>query len=169
MKASIPLIFYGFHYWEIERTRQVADQEDKIILRKNVLDAKNQESKWWSCLGQTISRPLIVFLSQLVSFCTISPVVSEEFIVQKLVFDQLFGWEFRVKELDAFIFTKTINKLVSTKKPVSLSFGWSIRDGKVTIYQQKAQSWIFLTKIWQNSLFVSTLPATLRCHAKWNW
>ena len=38
---------------------------DKINLDKIVLDDNNQERKSWSCLGQTCSRLLIVFLSQL--------------------------------------------------------------------------------------------------------
>ena len=43
----------------------MADQEGNIILGKIVLDNKNQERKSWACLGQTCSRLLIVFLSQL--------------------------------------------------------------------------------------------------------
>ena len=42
----------------------MTDQEDKINLGKTVFDDNNQEKKSWSCLGQTCSRSLIVFLSQ---------------------------------------------------------------------------------------------------------
>ena len=44
---------------------QMTDQEDEIILGKIVFDGNNQERKSWICLGQTCSRSLIVFLSQL--------------------------------------------------------------------------------------------------------
>ena len=43
----------------------MTDQEDNINLGKIVFDDNNQERKSWACLGQTCSRSLIVFLSQL--------------------------------------------------------------------------------------------------------
>ena len=55
-----------FHsFWEIELPKQMTDQEDKINLGKIVSDDNDQERKSWVCLGQTCSRSLIVFLSQL--------------------------------------------------------------------------------------------------------
>ena len=39
--------------------------EDKVFLDKIVFDDNNQERKSWSFLGQTCSRSMIVFLSQL--------------------------------------------------------------------------------------------------------
>ena len=41
------------------------DKEDNINLGKNVFDDSNQERKSWACSGQTCSRSLIVFRSQL--------------------------------------------------------------------------------------------------------
>ena len=46
-------------------TRQMTDQEDNIELSKIVFDDNNQERISWACLGQTCSRYLYVFLSQL--------------------------------------------------------------------------------------------------------
>ena len=43
----------------------MTDQEDKINLGNFVFDDNNQERRSWACLGQTCSRSLIVFLSQL--------------------------------------------------------------------------------------------------------
>ena len=43
----------------------MTDQEDNIILGKSVFDDNNQKKKSWACLGQTCSRSLIVFLSQI--------------------------------------------------------------------------------------------------------
>ena len=43
----------------------MTDQEDNTNLGKSVFDDNNQERKSWDCLGQTCSRSLIVFLSQL--------------------------------------------------------------------------------------------------------
>ena len=43
----------------------MTELEDKINLDKIVFDDNKQERKSWSCLGQTCSRSLILFLSQL--------------------------------------------------------------------------------------------------------
>ena len=43
----------------------MTDQESKINLGKIVFDDNDQEKKPWAFLGQTCSRSLIVFLSQL--------------------------------------------------------------------------------------------------------
>ena len=43
----------------------MTDLEDEIFLGKTVFDDTNKERKSWSCMGQTCSRSLIVFLSQL--------------------------------------------------------------------------------------------------------
>ena len=39
------------------------DREDNINLAKVVFDNNKKDSKSWSCLGQTCSRSLILFLS----------------------------------------------------------------------------------------------------------
>ena len=51
--------------WNIERTKQMTDQEDNINLGKSVFDDNNQGRKSWACLGQTCSRSWFVCLSQL--------------------------------------------------------------------------------------------------------
>ena len=43
----------------------MTNQEDEINLRETVFEDNNQERKTWACLGQTCSRSLNVFLSQL--------------------------------------------------------------------------------------------------------
>ena len=43
----------------------MTDQDDNNNPGKNVFDGNNQERKSWACLGQTCSRSVIVFLSQL--------------------------------------------------------------------------------------------------------
>ena len=57
------MIFFSFR--EIELTKQMTDREDNINSGKNVFDNNNQDRKSWACLGQSYSRSLIVFLSQL--------------------------------------------------------------------------------------------------------
>ena len=43
----------------------MTDREDNINLSKIIFDDNNEKRKTWACLGQTCSRSLIVFLSQL--------------------------------------------------------------------------------------------------------
>ena len=43
----------------------MTDQEDNVNLSKIVFYDDIQEKKSWACLGQTVSRSLIVFLTQL--------------------------------------------------------------------------------------------------------
>ena len=43
----------------------MTELKDKFNLDKTVFDDNNQARKSWFCLGQTCSRSLIVFLSQL--------------------------------------------------------------------------------------------------------
>ena len=57
--------FFQIQFQDIERTRQMTDQEDNINLGKVVFDENNLERKTWACLGQTCTRSLVLFLSQL--------------------------------------------------------------------------------------------------------
>ena len=58
--------FFLLHsVWEIELTKRMTELEDEINLSKNAVDDNYQERKTWSCLRQTCSRSMSVFLSQL--------------------------------------------------------------------------------------------------------
>ena len=80
----------------------MTDQEDNTNLGEIVFDDNNQERKSWACLGQTSSRSLIVFLSQLSVIFLRSLVALGEVVFQKLVTNPLFGWEFCVVQQDTF-------------------------------------------------------------------
>ena len=124
----------------------MTDQVDKIILGKIVFDDNNQERKSWACLGQTCSRSLIVFRSQLFVILVIIQVAVGEFIFQKLVKNPLFGWEVCVVQQDTFTLTKAMKKLMSKKNAHHCIIGRSLQDGKVTIYLQLAPKWNLSTK-----------------------
>ena len=66
------LFFFEIPYWEVEGTTQMTDREDNINLGKIAFDDNNQEKKSWSCLGQTCSRSLNVFLSLFFVFSLIT-------------------------------------------------------------------------------------------------
>ena len=68
---QLDMIFLQHSFWEIELTKQMTDPEDNFNLDKIVFDDNNQQRKSWSCLGQTCSRSLIVFFSQLLVFLLI--------------------------------------------------------------------------------------------------
>ena len=77
----------------------MTDQEDKTILGKIVFDENNQERKSWACLGQTCSRSLILFLSQL--FVNLL-IIFGCFTFPKIVTNQQFGLEFCAVRQDTF-------------------------------------------------------------------
>ena len=76
--------------------------EDKINIDKTVFDDNNQERRSWSCLEQTCSRSLIVFLSQVFVIFLSSWDAFGEFIFQKLVTNQLFALEVCAVRQDTF-------------------------------------------------------------------
>ena len=117
-------------FWEIELTKQMIDQENNINLGKIVFDDNNQERKSWACLGQTCSRSLIVFLSQL-------------FVILLIIFgcfwrihltktcDESTVWVGILCSAAGYIFlTKTMNKLIFTKNRVFFSLVGPSETGK---------------------------------------
>ena len=163
------IFFFEIHDWEIERTRQMTHQEDNIDLGKVVLDGNNQERKSWACLGRICSRSSMCFCPNFLWFCWLSLVAFGEFIFQKLVTNPLLGWEFCVVQQDTFYPHKDHEQVNFYRKPRLYIIGRSLRDGKVTIYLQLAQTWNFSTKTWPKFTFLSTVSDTLWCYAKRNW
>ena len=80
----------------------MTDQKNNINLGQIVLANNNQERKSLACLGQTCSRSLILFMSQLFVICWSSLVAFGELNFQKLVTNQLFELEFCALRLDTF-------------------------------------------------------------------
>ena len=82
----------------------MTDQEDNINLGELVFEVNNQERKSWTCLGQTCSRSLIMFLYQLfvISLIIFGLVAFGEFTFQKFVTNQLFALEFCAVRQDTF-------------------------------------------------------------------
>ena len=72
----------------------MTDQEGNINLGKTVFDDNNQERNSWACLGQTCSRSLIVFLSQLFVVLLVIFECFWRIHLSKLVTNQLFGLQF---------------------------------------------------------------------------
>ena len=99
----------------------MTDQEVNIILGEIVFDDNNQERRSWDCLGQTCSRSVIVFLSQL--FCHFPN------HLWLLLENSPFKKTRRINCLGIFVqcgrihFTlaKVLNTLISTKNRVSIS------------------------------------------------
>ena len=144
-------------------------QEDNINLGKFVFDDSNQKRKSWACLGQTCSRSLFMFSSNLLWFCWLSLADFGEIIFQKFVTNPLFGWEFCAVQQDTFYTHKNCEQINFYKKSSLYIIGRSLRDGKVTTYLQLAQKWNLSTKNWPNLLCSSTHSDTLWCYAKRDW
>ena len=128
--TRFPLIS-DIHYWEIEQKQLLAGHEDKIILRKIVFDDNNQEWKSRSSLGQTCSRPLLLFLSQ---FFVILFIIIGCFRTIHLskTFDELTLWVVILCSAPGYIlfFTKPLNKPTFTKNGFFISLIGPSKTGK---------------------------------------
>ena len=146
----------------------MTELEDKINLDKIVFDDNNQERKSCSCLGQTCSRSLIVFLSQLFVILLISLVAFGEFIFQKLVTNQLFGLKFCVVRQGTFYLTKIMNKLISTKNRVFISLVGPSETGKSQLIYNWLKIGTFQPKFDKKILFFINIPnlSTMLCKRK---
>ena len=126
----------------------MTDQEDNINLGKIVYDDNNQERKSWACLGQTCSRSLIVFLSQLFvilliffgCFWRINPSKTCDKSTVRI-------GEFCAVRQDT-IYPRQEYEQVNFYKKSSLHFiGWSCRNWKIATYLQLAKNWNNSTKV----------------------
>ena len=119
----------------------MTDQKDSINLDDIVFDDNNQEIESWSCLGQTCSIYLIVFLSHLFVILLIIFVAFGEFIFQKFGMNQLFGWwEFCVVQLGTFYHHQDYEQVNLYKESRLRLVGHSVRGRHVIVYLQLAQN-----------------------------
>ena len=124
----------------------MTEQEEIINLGKIVFVDNNQERKSWSCLGQTCSRSLIVFLFQLfVFFSALDALV--EFTSQEIVTNQLFGLEICVVRQDTFYPHQDYDQGNFYKKSSLYFIGWSFRNWKTAAYLQMVKNWIISSKV----------------------
>ena len=123
----------------------MTDLEDNINLSKIVFDNNNQERKSLACSGQTCSRSLIVFLSQLFVILLIIFGCFWRIHLSKLVTNQLFGLEFCAARQDAFYPHQAYEKVIFYKDSSLFLIGWSIRNWKIAAYLQLAKNWNILT------------------------
>ena len=143
----------------------MTDQEDNINLDKTVLTTIKREN-----LGPVWDKPVpdrcLCFCPTFLFICWSSLDAFGEFTSQKLVTNQLFGFEFCAVRQDTF-YPHQGYEQVNFYKESSLYFiGWTFRNWKVAAYVQLAKNWNISTKVWQDILFPSTFPTSLRCKRK---
>ena len=125
----------------------MTDQEDNINLGKIAFDDNNQKKKSWACLGQTCSRSLVVFLSQLFVILLMNFGCFVEFTFQKLVANQLFGLEICAVRQDTFQPRQDYEQLNFYKKSSLYFIGWTFRNWKIAAYLQLTAKWNNSTKV----------------------
>ena len=115
----------------------MTDQEDNTNLGKIVFDDNNQEKKSWACLGQTCSRSLIVFLSQLFVILLIILGCFWRSHLSKTCDESTVWLEFCAVRRDT-IYPHQDYEQVNFYKKSSLYFiGWSFRNWKIAAYLYK--------------------------------
>ena len=125
----------------------MTEQEENINLGKIVFDDNNQETKSGSCLGQTCSGSLIVFLSQLFVILLIICGCFWRIHLPKRVTNQLFGLEFCVVRQDTFYPHQDYEQINFYKKSSLYFIGWSFRNWKNAAYLQLVKNWNVSTKV----------------------
>ena len=112
------------------------DLEDNFTLRKIVFDDKNQENFSWASLGQTCSRSLIVFLSQLFVILLIICGCFWRIHLSKPCDEstELFGLEFCAVRQDTFYPHQDYEEVNFYKKSSLYFVGWSLRNCKIAAY-----------------------------------
>ena len=83
--------------------------------------------------------------------------------------NQLFGLEFRAVRQVSFYPRQDYEQVKFYKKSSLYFIGWFFRNWKIAAYLQTVKNWNISTKVWQNLLFLSTFPTSLRCYAKGIW
>ena len=124
------------------------DHTDDINSKKIVFDDQNFERRLWSCLGQTCSRSLIVFLSQFfVIFLTICSCFWRIHLAKT--------W-WRINSLGRnlvhcsgihFTITKFLNKIFSTKNRIFISLAGPSDFGKTYLIHEWLKVGTFQPKL----------------------
>ena len=147
-------------FWEIEPTKTDDWSSWNSLLQftqgRIVFDDNNQKRSSWSWLGQSCSRCLIVFLSQLFPFFWYSLVAFGDLFFQKIATNQLFGWNFCVVRLGTFHPRQDYEQLDSYQKSGPYVIAGSVRDKKVIYFSQLVQNGKISTKLWQFFFLVNT-------------
>ena len=139
------------------------DQEDNINLSKIVVDDNNQEIKPWACLGQTCSRFLNVFLSQLFFILLIIFGCFWRFhlIFLKLLKSPMSRWEFCVVQHDTFYRHQDYEQANFYKNCVSISLVRPSETGKSNFFYTWLQNGTFQSEFDRICFFSSALAKAL--------
>ena len=111
----------------------------------------------------------LCFCPNYLSICWTSLVAFGQFTFQKLVTNQLFGLDICAVPEDTFYPQEDYEQVNFYEKSSLYSIGWSFKNWKNAFFLQLAKNCNISTKVWQNLLFLSTFPTSLRCYAKGNW
>ena len=125
----------------------MTEQKNNILLGRTVFYENDQETKSWCCFEKTCSRSLIVILSQLFVILLIISRAFGEFIVQKLVTNQLFRSNFCVMQHDVFYPHQDCKQIDFYKTWRLHIIGQSIRHTTIKMFIQLAQKWNLKTKL----------------------
>ena len=130
------------------------DQEHNIFLGEIVFDDENEERKIVVLFRTNVLQIFnCVFLPTFFLLSCFSLVAFEEFIIRKLVMNQMFGWDLCIVQLDTFYHQENYEQVNFYKNRTFISLFGPIRDGKVTNFLHVAQNCYVSNKIDQKLLF----------------
>ena len=156
-------------YWEFRCGSQMTDEDYFKSVDKIVFNNTNQIRWRRICLGQVSGSSMIVFLTKLFVNLLLISGCYRKFIFQKLLTNQMFGWEFCVVQQHSFWHGQDY-ALVKFFESSSLFFiGSTVRDCEISNLLLLNISLRNSTKVWQILPFLSKFPASLPCYTKRKW
>ena len=121
------------------------------------------------CLGQVSCSSLIVFLTKLFVNLLFISGCYRKFIFQKLLTNQMFGWEFGVVQQHSFWPGQDYAPVKFFESSSLFIIGSTIRDCEISNLLLLNKSLRNSTKVWQILPFLSKFPASLPCYTKRKW
>ena len=140
----------------------MTDQKVIMFLAELTLATKIEKENHGFDWGKPVPDLWLSFCLKFLSLCWSSKVAFGQFISKSLVTIQVFEWENCVVQLNTFHNHQDYGQFNISKKACPYTIGRSAGDMKTAFHLQLAQNWKNSTKIWQNLLFVSTLPPILQ-------
>ena len=157
--------FYSIHFEKFSSRNTRLMKKIILIQIKLSLTTTNKRGNLEHVWDKPVPDGWLCFCPNFLSFCWSNLVAFGEFTFKKHVTNQLFGLDFCAVQQVSFCAHQVYEQFIFYKKSSLYFIGWSFRNWKVATLLQLAKNWNIWAKVWQNLLFLSTFPTSVRCYA----
>ena len=159
--------FHSISFEILSLRNKWLNQKTKVIWIKLSLTTTIKRGNLGPVWDKIVPDRWLCFYPYFLSFCWSTLDAFGEFIFQKLVTNKLFRLEICIVRQVTFYPHQEYEQWIFYKISSLFFNGWSFRNCKIVADLQLARNWNISTKVWQNSLLLSSFPTSLQCHAKW--